>query len=184
MKNIYIITNIINGKQYVGKTKQPIELRLEQHRYCNANTKIHNAIIEFGYNNFKIELLEKVNDNIALEKEKFYTNKYNTKFPNGYNEMVGQSLDGGNNKMKGKHLPKSWKLNCSRPGTQNGMAKIYEIKFLDTNEIVRVYLRKGISEYLGISLATVKKWLNKVHIDHNTGRPIIFYPIGGIRNGK
>lgn len=182
MKNIYLITNSANDMKYVGKTKQSIEERLKQHKWGNVKTYMHKAIVELGFDKFSIELLDEVEDDVALQMEKYYIKSYNTIFPNGYNEMVGQSLKGGNNKMGGKHLPLSWRLNCSRPKTQNGRAKFYEIKFLDTNEVVKVELREGISNYLHISLATVKKWLNKEHIDHISGRPVIFYPIGGINN--
>ena len=182
MRNIYLITNTINNKQYVGKTKQDINERLKQHKWCNYNTKIHLAILEYGISNFNITLLQQVEDSKALQVEKYYTKYYNTIFPNGYNEMVGQSLSGGNNRMGGRHLPESWKKNCARIGINNGRANVYEIKYLDTNEIIRVNLRSGISEYLGISMATVKKWLNKEHIDCRTKRPIIFYSVGRIKD--
>ena len=180
MKNIYLITNKVTGKQYVGKTKQNIMERLKQHKWCNYGTKLHLSIIKYGLDKFNIELLEQVDDNIALQKEIYYTNLYNTVFPNGYNEMVGQSLSGGNNRMGGKHLPKNWRIHCSRPGIRNGRANIYEIGFLDTNDRVRVNLRTGICDYLGISRATVKKYMNKPHICHKSKRPVIFYCVGRV----
>lgn len=45
MTRIYLITNLLNGKQYVGKTIHTLSYRFSQH--CNNNyydTYIHNAI--------------------------------------------------------------------------------------------------------------------------------------------
>ena len=134
MKNIYLITNQVNGKQYVGKTKQDIHERLKQHKWSNYDTLLHLAIKEHGIENFTVELLEAVADKESIQKEKEYTIAYNTLFPNGYNQMIGQSLSGGNNKMKGKHLPETWRKNCSRVGETNGRASIYKLIWKDTKE--------------------------------------------------
>ncbi len=88
---IYIITNLINNKKYVGITKEKYGnedfgylKRFNQH-LINAFTKskfndcprLYNSIRKHGKNNFKIELLQKcsINDRAKLEKE--YIKKYN-----------------------------------------------------------------------------------------------------------
>lgn len=182
MKNVYLVTNRINGKQYIGKTKQDIQTRLQQHKWCNHDTLLHLAIKEYGIDNFSIELLETVEDNIALDKEKEYTIMYNTLSPNGYNQMIGQSLKGGNNKMKGKHLSVEWRKHCARPGEINGRASLYKLIWIDTKEEIIFKTRAELKRYLGYSLNTIKKWMNKEHIDYNTQRPVIYYNIGRINN--
>lgn len=183
MKNIYIITNLINKKQYVGKTKQLIEDRFNQHVYLNTNTIIHYAILEYGKVNFKVELLETVNDDIALQKEKFYINKFNTLYPNGYNEILGQSLKGGNNRMKGKHLPLQWRQNLARPGIQNGRACKWRIIWLDTLEVIDINLMSGVADWLYVTKGYIKKWKNKIHTDYRLNRPIVFYNLGRYKDG-
>lgn len=91
--NIYIITNIINNKQYIGQTIKSIKQRFEQHLRNSENSDInrmpiHKAIKKYGKDNFKVELLERVPLEEANTKEKYYINKYNT-YHDGYNATLG-----------------------------------------------------------------------------------------------
>lgn len=83
-KAIYIITNKVNKKQYIGQSKNP-EKRFLQH--CNKNEKytslIHKAIKKYGKENFIFEILgwyENYN-----EMEAYYISFYKSCVPNGYN---------------------------------------------------------------------------------------------------
>lgn len=61
---IYIITNLINGKQYVGMTSKTLEVRFSGHKADARRNKpwiLHKAIRKYGEDNFKIELLEETN---------------------------------------------------------------------------------------------------------------------------
>jgi group I intron endonuclease len=57
---VYLITNKINGKRYVGQTSVSIEQRWRQHK-CDAtkgNTKhLYKAIRKYGFENFEIKPL-------------------------------------------------------------------------------------------------------------------------------
>ena len=162
MKNIYLITNQVNGKQYVGKTKQDIHERLKQHKWSNYDTLLHLAIKEHGIENFTVELLEVVADKESIQKEKEYTIAYNTLFPNGYNQMIGQSLNGGNNKMKGKHLPETWRKNCSRVGETNGRASIYKLIWKDTKEEI---ILERLDNEIGMKFELIFENDNGVNIE-------------------
>ncbi len=55
---IYKITNIINGKIYIGQTIKTVEERWKQHYYEANNGSVfyfHKAIRKYGKENFKIE---------------------------------------------------------------------------------------------------------------------------------
>lgn len=93
MVDIYLITNNINGKKYVGKTQRGYLLRFQEH--CNAkkngfNTYIGNAIDKYGSDNFTVELLRQVEDDTWEHWEKYYIQLYRTMFnQHGYNLTPG-----------------------------------------------------------------------------------------------
>lgn len=94
---IYLITNLANGKQYVGQTLRTLEERLEEH--CSKHSKclaLHSAIEKYGRANFQIEQLDVGLDRLELNyKEAMWIKQLNTLSPHGYNLK-----DGGSN---GKH---------------------------------------------------------------------------------
>ena len=91
MTVIYILTNIINNKQYIGKTTRGFDRRLSDH-LCGVNTGkgfiLHKAIRKYGIENFHIECLE-VSDGLANLWEKHLIKRWNSKAPNGYNLTDG-----------------------------------------------------------------------------------------------
>lgn len=92
---IYKITNLANGKSYVGQTVFSIEARFARH--CGKHkTAISQAIAKYGKANFKLELLETVKTCEELNnREHYYIELHNTVAPSGYNLKSG-----GNQKVK------------------------------------------------------------------------------------
>ena len=91
MGYIYLITNKINGKQYVGQTiREDIYIRWKQHKnntYCNM--PISKAYNKYGINNFKFQIICICFDEDCNKFEKEYIKKFNTISPNGYNLREG-----------------------------------------------------------------------------------------------
>lgn len=89
MVNIYLITNLINGMQYVGQTSRKLSERFYQHCYPQDESRacpyLYAAIRKYGKDNFKIELITIVENDRANEVETEYISKYNTVRPKGYN---------------------------------------------------------------------------------------------------
>lgn len=59
MQTLYKITNLINGKLYIGITKLTIEQRFKNHIKQTLNPKypLHFSLVKYGIENFKIESL-------------------------------------------------------------------------------------------------------------------------------
>lgn len=92
MAFIYLITNIVNQKKYVGKTSLTIQERYERHilnsRYGD-NTYLYKAIRKYGVSSFKIEELELCSDDIVEDRERYWISVLDTIIPNGYNMTEG-----------------------------------------------------------------------------------------------
>lgn len=89
---IYLITNSINDKVYVGQTIQSVSKRFSSHKSsakAGQAGALYNAMRKHGVENFQVEILE---DNIkasALDcAEIEYIKKYNS-FKKGYNNTIG-----------------------------------------------------------------------------------------------
>ena len=61
MGTIYSITCLINGKLYVGQTRQPLKRRISQHK-CDSKKRakcgVDAAIRKYGFENFTVKILE------------------------------------------------------------------------------------------------------------------------------
>lgn len=94
---IYLFTNKINGKKYVGQTVRPFEDRFSEHR--RKDSLLSRAFKKYGIENFDHEIIDTASDvNELNEKEIFWTKQLNSKFPNGYN-----LCDGGDNTKGYRH---------------------------------------------------------------------------------
>ena len=86
---VYKITNTVNGKIYVGSSKD-IKSRWYQHRNRlnenkHGNAYLQNAWNKHGAKSFKFEVIEECNPNVQFEREQFYLNELNPFDNNGYN---------------------------------------------------------------------------------------------------
>ena len=90
---VYIITNSINGKVYIGQTIQSLKDRWYGHCRINcskneADMCIKRAILKYGKENFNIRELERCRVEDLDEREIYYIDLYNS-FNNGYNSTKG-----------------------------------------------------------------------------------------------
>ena len=93
---IYLRTNKVNGKKYVG---QAIDLKARQRNWkClkspYAGILINRAREKYGLYAFDFEILKECPDDELNQWEMYYIKELNTKVPNGYN-----LTDGGDGKL-------------------------------------------------------------------------------------
>lgn len=99
---IYKRTNLLNGKIYIGQTKQDPKKRWNDED--NSNQKIGIAVREQGKENFKNEIIE-IHHSLekTLEREQYWIAYYNSNNPNkGYNGNKGGG--GGNSTSKKQYV--------------------------------------------------------------------------------
>jgi group I intron endonuclease len=91
-RGIYMITNLINGKKYIGQGY--ISTRISKHKKGIGSKIVANAIKEYGIENFEFKTLVICEDSDMDYYETSLIKSYDTIAPNGYN------LETGGNKQK------------------------------------------------------------------------------------
>ena len=87
----YIITNIINGKKYIGQTFRDIKERFKGFPYCH-NFAIQKDVMIFGFESFEVEIIPCYLDSLNW-MESYLIKTFDTTNPEkGYNSQEG----GGN----------------------------------------------------------------------------------------
>lgn len=89
---IYKITNIVNGKIYIGKTDNPTRRwykhKLESKKYLNRY--LYRAMNKYGLENFTFEIIHENIPNSEIDSYEIkYIKELNSKAPNGYNMTDG-----------------------------------------------------------------------------------------------
>ena len=81
---VYKITNLVNGKVYIGASKC-IEKRWWGHKRC-TDSPIHSDLETYGLNNFKFEVLLECPEDMLCQQERDMIRLYNSDDPEkGYN---------------------------------------------------------------------------------------------------
>ena len=95
---VYLVTNKVNGKQYVGQTIRPLLERWRDHCRLDKGNYFHRAIQKYGSDNFEIRVIDTATSGEELdEKEIYWIKKLDTLVPHGYNIKPG-----GNVGMRGR----------------------------------------------------------------------------------
>ena len=141
MQYIYIITNSINSKVYIGKTKRP-DRRWYEHKIVSKrstlNIPLHNALRLYGIENFSFSIIATcLKDEYAEEAEIAMIKQYNS-FKNGYNateggDGVGRGETHWNWMKKGRPCPQKGKF-----GKDVDHSQIWEIIF-NNGRIITVH---------------------------------------------
>ena len=77
--SVYVITNIINGKYYIGQTMRTLEARFTAHIYDESY--IGNAIRKYGRDNFTIRLVKTCESKEEVNAyENYYIAYFNSKY--------------------------------------------------------------------------------------------------------
>lgn len=171
---VYLRTNLVNGKQYVGQTGD-IETREKQFnriRQRYANKILTKDRQKYGLENFKIDILaETDNQEEAWSLEQKYIIELNTKYPNGYNMSDGgfsskgtKHSEDSKNKMK-EAAEKYWSCHESA----NKGIKLSEERVTKQAEIVRKYFaehpeaRKRLSDIAKQNIGEKNPFFGKQH---------------------
>ena len=162
MVGIYKITNLVNGKVYIGQSKN-ITVRWENHKSLGrctneSNSYLHNAMRKYGVENFKKEVLEECRVDELNIKEIQYIQEYDSmNREKGYNQLPG-----------GQHTVLS-----------NEMT-VEIVKEITSHLLDNKLTMKQISDIYGLSEDTI----SNINVGRRWRRDDIDYPIRKNRAGK
>lgn len=133
MDCIYLVTNIINGRQYIGQGNFNERVRYHRSFYkkLDKHSKLYVAMRNYGIDNFTFEKLIECEYSLDVLEE-YFIYKYNTLYPNGYNT----NLKFDTNQKGFKHTAESKNaISLAKMGNLNPM---YGVKHsLDTKNKIR-----------------------------------------------
>ena len=160
MAYIYLITNDINGKQYVGKTYyNNIKERWKEH--CQDYKKercekrpLYNAMNKYGIEHFHIKEIEYVPPEMNLEEREIYWIAQYDTYNNGYNATLGgdgkKTLDYNlivQTYLKYLNINETAKqLNIS-PDSISKILKNYNIQIKDKYQVIKEKTQKAVDMY-------------------------------------
>lgn len=108
---VYVITNTINNKVYIGSTISGFKKRIKEHLYELIKNRHHSDHLQKAYNkyggdSFEFSILEICHKESIIEREQFYLDKYKSyQRKNGYN-----ILEKAYNSQGYKHTEETLKL--------------------------------------------------------------------------
>ena len=95
---VYLVTNLITGKRYVGQTRNTLKDRWEEHLWEAHGNKgsryFCRAIRKYGESKFTVIEIEQCYGKVSLsEAEAHWVQVYQCEVPNGYNLTTGGELE-------------------------------------------------------------------------------------------
>lgn len=160
---IYLITNKINNKKYIGQTTKTLEERIKdyykEYRYrSDCERPIIRAMRKYGFDNFIFEIVENdIKSQKDLDiKEIYYIDLYKTQISNG----IGYNLKFGG--LGGKHAEETKiKIGNAQKGKLNHMYGKYGELNSKSKPIIELTTGK---KYGSANLASIDNKINFSHV--------------------
>ena len=157
---VYKIINKVNNKIHIGVTSKDIENRFKLHKSkakLGSQYPLHQAIREFGEDNFEISEIELTRDSkLAPELEKKYIKIFQSNNPNyGYNSTEGGEFFIITEAMR--LAMSNGQKGCKKPNLRKGV-----LQFSAKGEFIKEY--SGMTEAsneTGVSRAAILRVLKK-----------------------
>lgn len=97
LTGVYRILCLVNGKSYVGASRESIERRVSIHLKGKGNSELREDIRRFGVESFRVDVLEELSPKEDIEiRERYWVEVFNSNSKDsGYNRTSGGETVGG-----------------------------------------------------------------------------------------
>lgn len=159
---IYKVTNKLNGKVYIGQTtnfRKRLSDYMNAHKKTNLTQTIVRKIIQYGTENFTIEILEECDSSELADLENKWIKKYNSHNSDyGYN-IVANNKDSKNSEISRKR--KSLSHIGLKESSETKKKKSNIILAIKDNNILVCDSAKLFGDYVGASKDMIKNCLRQ-----------------------
>lgn len=162
LSGIYRITNLTDGKIYIGQTRD-FERRMKDYQYrVNApSSNMEKIIAKYGKDNFKYELIEECAINKLDEREIYYIHKFNAIDPEiGYNKCKGGGSHTHTEDTKIRMMVTHTGMKES-PATKKRKSK--RVVAINDEDLIIADSGKLLGEYLGYTKDIVSHAVSQPH---------------------
>ena len=154
--SIYLLTNIVNGKIYIGQTWYPLSIRMGKDG-CNYKNclYLYSAIQKYGSDKFQYEILiQCCKQECADYLEEYFIDQYNSR-----NHQIGYNIKGGGSIGKHSETTKS-KISKTLKNREKSSEALFQI-----SELGRMWKGKKrvpqSEEIIQHHVAAMKEWHDK-----------------------
>lgn len=117
--SIYKITNLVNGKIYIGYTGQTVDERYREHLIESRRRprlELHRAIKKYGIESFTVECVyQSLSKEHILDMETHFIKYYSSHCEDGHGYNMNYGGQGGNIKTAAQRLELSKKMKINNP---------------------------------------------------------------------
>lgn len=124
---IYLVTNTINEKVYIGQTVQKLSCRISQHKTKITNAPFSRAIQKHGFENFTFtEIIAADNQEELDDYELELIREHGSMLPAGYNVQNGGNLSAERCKDYRVYISEAMKGNTNAKGKKRSISQNIE----------------------------------------------------------
>jgi group I intron endonuclease len=164
---IYLITNTINQKKYIGQTIRSFQDRIHEYELRLCNDYLKNSFNKYGFDKFKFEIIDTANDLDELNLKEI---KYIKEFGSNIREFGYNLESGGRNSIPSTETLE--KMSKSHLGIKQNEEWINKrVHKSGSDEAKKYGKRKTKKEKEHLSKASPKYWEGKTR-DEETKRKI------------
>jgi group I intron endonuclease len=148
MGHVYVITNKIDLKAYVGQTTN-LSPRMRAHKNLRGTSLLYEAVKKYGWVNFQTDIVECPDHKLDIV-EKWLIKHHNTLHPNGYNKTTGGS-NGKRSDYTKQQMSQATKLLMSQLTPEEKQARYQKISISNKEY------------YASLSESNKQAYVNKLH---------------------